>query len=119
MDELLNLVFTKLYVVNILFFIAVVAFQDSFLLVDDVEDGLHGLVVGDALGVVALHDAAQFVGSLDGFLFHHLVVADDVEHDFGCHNAEPRDFFLGKELVCNLDDALASDFLPIFFEGRL
>lgn len=47
----------KFHLVDVLLLIAVVAFQYAVLLVYHVEHGLHGLVVGDALGVVAFHDA--------------------------------------------------------------
>ena len=40
--------------------------------VADVEVGGHGLVVGDALGVVALDDALDDGRGLDGLLLDHL-----------------------------------------------
>ena len=50
-----------------------------------VEEGLHGFVVGDALGVVALHDATNLGWCLYGFLFYNLIVTDDAEDDFRSH----------------------------------
>jgi hypothetical protein len=103
--------FTKLHFVDILFFIAVMTFQNTPLLVYHIEDSLHWLIVGDALGIVALHNATQLVGCLNGFLLHHLVVADDIEHDFWSYDAKAGDFLLAEELVGNLDDSLASNLL--------
>ena len=74
--------------------------------VADVEVGGHGLVVGDALGVVALDDALDDGRGLDGLLLDHLVVADDVEDDLGGHDGETGYFVVGEELVRDLDDAL-------------
>ena len=79
--------------------------------VGNVEMGLHRLVVGDALGVVALYDTLDFVRGLDGFLLDNFVVADNVEDDFRRHNGETRDFGIGEELVRHLDDSLHADLL--------
>ena len=81
------------------------ALDDAVLLVDHREDRFHGLVVGDALGIVALHDTTKLIGRLHGLLLHHLVVADNVEHNLRCHYTEPIDFVLTEELVGYLDDA--------------
>ncbi len=62
-------------------FFAVVAAEHSLFLVDGMEDGLHRLVVGYALWVVALHDAFQHVGGGGCFLFYNFIVAYDVEHN--------------------------------------
>ena len=67
----------KLHFAYILFLFAVVAGEDA---VGHMEMSGHRLVVGDALGVVALHDAFNLVGCLNGFLLHYLVVAYDVEN---------------------------------------
>ena len=67
--------------VDILFLLAVVALQHSVFLVNDVEQRVHRLVVGYTLWVVALDDALQEVGSDDGFLLNHFIVAYDVENN--------------------------------------
>ena len=72
------------------------------------EEGLHGLVVGDALGVVALHDATNLCGGLYGLLLNDLVVADDAEDDLGSYYGETGNLVVGEELVRHLDDALAA-----------
>ena len=76
----------EFHLAHLLFHVAVVALADAAVFINDVEDGLHGFVVGNANGVVALHDAVQLIGCIYGFLFHNLIVANDVEHDLGCYN---------------------------------
>ena len=70
----------KFYLIYILFFLAVMTGQHS---VSHMEMGCHGFVVGDALGVVAFHDADNLAGCLNGLLLNHLIVADDAKNDFG------------------------------------
>ena len=62
-------------VTDVLLTLTVVAGED---IAFDVEVSGHRLVVSDALGVIALHDAVNLVGRLYGLLFHHFVVADNV-----------------------------------------
>ena len=101
--------------VDVLLFVAIVAFHDTFFFVDDGKEGVHGLVVGDALGVVALDDAVDLIGCDDHFLFHHLVVFDDVEHHVGRDDRQSADFLVGKIFIGDLDDAFFSE--P-FRDGR-
>ena len=98
----------ELYFAHVLFHIAIVAFANAAFLVDDVEDGGYRFVVGDADGIVAAYDAAQFVGCFDGLLFYDFIVADDVEDDLWRNDRQPRYFVVGEELVGNLDDAFVS-----------
>ena len=62
------LLFAELYFAQLLLFVAVVATYDTEHFVYGMEEGLHRLVVGDALRVVALYDALQCIRSLDGLL---------------------------------------------------
>jgi hypothetical protein len=62
-----------------------VTFEDAFGLVNYMEEGAHGLVVGNAFGVAATYDAMQFVGDDNLFLLYHIKVADDVEHHVGSY----------------------------------
>ena len=48
--------FEKFDVILLLLFLAVMAFQETFFLVDDVEPSLHRLIVADTFRVVAFHD---------------------------------------------------------------
>ena len=73
-----------------------------------VEVCLHGLVVRDALRVVAFHDAFDDFRRHDGLLLHHLIVADEAEDDVGSNDGEAGDLIVGEELVAHLDDALAA-----------
>ena len=95
----------------VLFLFAIVAFQHAVFLVDDVEDGGHWLVVGDALRVTALHDSLHHIRHDDLFLFHHFVIADDVQLHIGSHYREAADFFVAEETVGYLDDAFLAQFL--------
>lgn len=79
--------------------------------------GGHGLVVGDALGVGTLHDAAQLVGQHQFALLHHLVVADDVQLHVGRHDGDAVDFVVAEELVGDLDDALLAQLLAVEVEA--
>ena len=78
-------------------------------LVYHMEYGLHGLVVGDAHGVVAFHDATQFVRCLNCFLLHYFVIFDNVENYFRGYHGESADFFVREELVGDLDDSFLSN----------
>ena len=96
----------KFDVILLLFFFAVMALQQAFFLVDDVEPCLHRLVVGDTFRVVALHDASQLVRHFHFFLFYDFIVADDIQLDFGSNYRQAADFFFRKEAVGNFDDSL-------------
>ena len=110
----------ELYFAHVLFHIAIVAFADAAVLVDNVENGLHGLVVGDANWIVALHDAAELIRCVDGLLLNHFIVVNDVEHHFRRYHRESRDLLVGEELVGNLDDALLAHLLRsiVISDGR-
>ena len=101
----------KLYFAQLLLLVAVVATHDAEHLVNGMEEGLHRLVVGDALRVVALHDALQRIRSLDGLLFYDFVVLDDTQSDVRSNDREAVDFLVGEILVGNLDDALLANLL--------
>ena len=70
--------------------------------VSHMEVGSHGLVVGDTLGVVALHDALDLLRGLDGLFLNDLVVTDDVEDNLRGHDRETRDLVISKKLVAEL-----------------
>ena len=101
----------KLHFVQLLLLIAVMAAYDTEYLIYGVEEGLHRLVVGDALRVVALYDALQRIWSLDGLLLYDFVVFDDTQSDVRRNDRESVDFLIGKILVGNLDDALLANLL--------
>ena len=101
----------KLHFAQFLLLVAVVAAHDALHLVYGVEEGLHRLVVGDALRVVALYDALQRIRSLDGLLLYDFVVFDDTQSDVRRNDRESVDFLIGKILVGNLDDALLANLL--------
>ncbi len=101
----------KLNIAQLLLLVAVMAAYDTEYLIYGVEEGLHRLVVGDALRVVALHDALECIWSLYGLLLHDLVVLDDTQSDVRSHHREAVDFLIGKVLVGNLDDALLANLL--------
>ena len=101
----------KFYFAQLLLLVAVVATHDAEHLVNGMEEGLHRLVVGDALRVVALYDALQRIRSLDGLLLYDFVVFDDTQSDVRRNDRESVDFLIGKILVGNLDDALLANLL--------
>lgn len=105
----------KLYFAQLLLLVAVVATHDAEHLVYGVEEGLHRLVVGDALRVVALHDALQRIRSLYGLLLYDFVVLDDTQSDVRS-TTERR---LISSSVKYLLATLMMPFLPIFLDGRL
>ena len=101
----------KFNLADILLLVAIVALDDAALFVNEVEDGVHGLVVGDAFGVVASDDACKLIGSLDSFLLYDLVVAYDVKHNLGGYYRQTANLLVGEEFVAHLDDAFLLDFL--------
>ena len=78
----------KLYFAQLLLLVAVVATYDAEHLVNGVEEGLHRLIVGDALRVVALHDALECIWSLYCLLLHDFVVLDDTQSDVRSHTVD-------------------------------
>ena len=78
----------QLHLIYILLLLAVVALEDAVFLIHHVEERVHRLVVGDALRVVASYDTPKFIRCDDGFLLHHFVVLNDVEHDIGGKHRE-------------------------------
>ena len=101
----------KFNLAYILLLVAIVALDDTTFFVNEVEDGVHWLVVCDALGVVASDDAREFVGGLYGFLLNNTIVADDVKHNLGGHNRQAANLLVGEELVAHFYDALLLDLL--------
>ena len=55
------------------------AFDDAIVLIHDMKQRRHRLIVRDALRVGAFHDSAQLFGQADFAFLHHFVVADDVQ----------------------------------------
>ena len=89
----------KLDTTHLLFHVTIMAFADAAVFVDNMENRLHRLVIGDADRIITPDDAKQFVWRVDSFLLYNLVVANDVEHHFGCNDGKPGYFFVGEELV--------------------
>ena len=81
------------------------ALQRTVFLRNDMEDGSHRFVVGDALRVVAFYDALHYIRHDDLLLFHHFVVMDDVKLYVRSHYRKAADFFVGEESVGYLDEA--------------
>ena len=52
--------------------VAILALEHYVVAVDDIETRLHGLVVGDALGVFAFHYVGELVGQRHGVLVNHI-----------------------------------------------
>ena len=69
------------------------------LLVDYAKNCLHGLVVGDALRIVAADDTLEFVGGLNGLLLHNIVALDDAQHYLWRYDRKTGNLFVGKEFV--------------------
>ena len=85
--------------------------QDTVFLANHVEDGSHRFVVGDTLRVTAFHDTLHHVRHDDLFLFHHFVVADDVQLHVGSHYRQSADFLIAEESVGHLDETLLAQLL--------
>lgn len=81
--------------------------HDGVFLADDEARG-HGLVVGDALWIGALHNSGDGLWERHTLLFHDLKVFDDAEGDVGCHDAEQVQFGIGEKFVTDFDDAFMS-----------
>ena len=117
MLEACFMLFAKFYLSELLLLVAVVTAYYAQCGIHGVEDCSHRLVVGDALGVVAPHDADELVRQVDGFLLYDLVVAYDAEHHLVCDDGELAYLIVGEEFVLYLDDALASEFLRTEIEA--
>ena len=99
--------------VDVLLLVAVVAAEDAERLIHNVEDSGHWLVVGNALRVVALHNAMEFIGSDNGLFLYHLIVMNDAQHHIGCSHRQTGNLIVGEIAVAHLDDA----FLPHLVGG--
>ena len=71
----------QLHILNILLFVAVVATHDTSKFIHYGEVGVHWLVVGYALWIVALNDATNLIRCYNVALLNHLVVADDAKNN--------------------------------------
>ena len=78
----------QLHILNILLFVAVVATHDTSKFIHYGEVGVHWLVVGYALRIVAFHYAVELVRNLNGFLLYNLIVLDDAQHYFRSNDRE-------------------------------
>ena len=85
---------------------AVVAFEESFHLVDSDEFGEHRLVVGDALRVDAFDGAFDFRRKFQRLFLYDLIIFDDV--DLGVRGEEGHfvHLVLFQEFVGHFDDGL-------------
>ena len=91
----------------------IVTGDGHILTVNHTEPCAHRLVIGDALGIAALHQTDDGVGQCDGKFLDHLIVADDIHDRRGCDEGDAVERSLGKEHIGNLDDALVSEFLAV------
>ena len=91
--------------------LAVVATEFEVFLVDDVELGGDGLVVGDAAGVHALDEVVDMVGDFGLVFLNDLVVLDDDDAGHRGDEGYLAEFLFGEEFVFDLDDTLADVFL--------
>ena len=83
------------------------------LFVDDMKQGGHRLIIGDTLGIGAFCNAAQLVRHQYLFLFHHFIVADNVQLHIGSHNGQAAYFLVGKVAVGYLYNAFLAQFLAL------
>ena len=80
------------------------------------KQGRHRFVVGDALGIGAFYDAAQFVGQFHFTFLHHFVVADDVQLYVGGNYGNAVYLIVAEELIRYFDDTLCSQLLAFEVE---
>ena len=77
----------------------------------NIEYGLHGFVIGDALRIIALYNPSQFVRSLYSFLLNNFIVFNDVEYNFWGYYTESANFFIREKAICNLDNTFLDNLL--------
>ena len=80
------------------------AFQDAIILIYHMKDGAHRFIVGNTFRIGTFHDATKLIRHFYLFLFHYLVIADNVQFDVRCHYRNTVDLFVTKEFICNFDD---------------
>ena len=93
--------------------VAVVAAYDDGVMADDVEFGVHRLVVGDAFGVVAPDNACDGLGQFYLTLVGDLEVLDGVDDGCRSYQGDAVEHTLGKYCVGYLDDAFFADFAAL------
>ena len=98
------------YFVDVLLLVAVTAFENAMNFIHYIENSLHGFVVGNAFGIVAFNNAAQFVRSFHRLLLHYLKITYHTQYDFWGHHRQTVDFFVSEQLVRDFDDTLAPAF---------
>ena len=77
--------------------------------------GLDRLVVCNALRVHALCNTNDLLRELNLLLLHYLEIADYIDSSLWCEEGKLVEFFIFKELVGNLDDAL----LAVLLAGKV
>lgn len=81
--------------------------------VEHLHFGRYRLVVGDTLRVGTFHYADDLLGELDIFLFHDLIIADEVEGDVRRDDGETIDDLVGEKFVGDLDDPFLAEGLAV------
>ena len=92
------------YLFTSLFFFAIMAFHDAIILIYHMKDGAHRFIVGNTFRIGTFHDATKLIRHFYLFLFHYLVIADNVQFDVRCYYRNTVDLFVTKEFICNFDD---------------
>lgn len=101
--------------------VAVMAADVARLVINSLEHRFHRFVVGDALGIAALHYAADGMRKLHLTLLHHLIVADNIHHGCGGDEGNAVEVGLGEKGVGHLDYPLFAQFaaFEIVTDGEL
>ncbi len=95
------------------YLLAVVATECQRMFANEVKTCWNGLVIRYALRVEAAYVANNFVWYFNYAFLNHFVVSDDVEFRFGRYEGNFVYLIVGKKLVGNFDDALATEFVAL------
>jgi hypothetical protein len=97
--------------------VAILALEHYVVAVDDMETRLHGLVVGDALGVFAFHYVGELVGQRHGVLVNHFKIANYVDNGVWGDEGNAVESAFGEEHVGNLDEPFFPEELAVEIEA--
>lgn len=81
--------------------------------IDEIETRAHRFVIGDALRIVALHDAHYGRRELNVVFLHHLEVAYDIDLGGRGNEGNAVEHILREKCVGNLDDSLCTKLLGV------
>ena len=91
--------------------------QHHIITVHNVEMRLYRLVIGDTLGIAALHYAHYLIGQCHCVLIHHLIAANHIDFSVWRYEGYAIECLFGEKHIGNLNNTLFTALLAIEIES--